>query len=80
MTEADTPILYGAPYSVYVRAVRLVLEEKGVPYRLVEVDDGADFLLSPGDVVIQNGTRHRWRVVGDVPATVAAVLIGARHL
>jgi mannose-6-phosphate isomerase-like protein (cupin superfamily) len=47
---------------------------------VVEVDDGAELLLSPGDVVIQNGTRHRWRVVGDVPATMAAVLIGARHL
>ncbi len=34
----DTPTVYGAPYSVYVRAVRLALEEKGVPYRLVPVD------------------------------------------
>jgi glutathione S-transferase len=32
------PILYGAPYSVYVRAARLTLEEKGVAYRLVPVD------------------------------------------
>jgi glutathione S-transferase len=32
------PVVYGAPYSVYVRAVRLALEEKGVPYRLVPVD------------------------------------------
>jgi glutathione S-transferase len=32
------PILFGASYSVYVRAVRLALEEKRVPYRLVEVD------------------------------------------
>jgi glutathione S-transferase len=30
--------LYGAAYSVYVRIARLVLEEKGVPYRLVEID------------------------------------------
>jgi hypothetical protein len=45
----------------------------------VEVDDGAELLLSPGDVVVQNGTRHRWRVVGDVPATMAAFMIGARH-
>jgi glutathione S-transferase len=47
MTE---PILFGASYSVYVRAARLALEEKRVPYRLVEVDifaaDGppADYL------------------------------------
>lgn len=32
------PVLYGAPYSVYVRVVRLALEEKGVPYRLEPVD------------------------------------------
>src|SRR5215813_12750025 len=35
MTE---PILFGAAYSVYVRAARLALEEKRVAYRLVEVD------------------------------------------
>jgi glutathione S-transferase len=32
------PILFGAAYSVYVRAVRLVLHEKGVEYDHVEVD------------------------------------------
>lgn len=32
------PILYGAAYNVYVRAVRLTLSEKGVPYQLVEID------------------------------------------
>jgi glutathione S-transferase len=32
------PVVFGATYSVYVRAVRLALVEKGVPYRLVEVD------------------------------------------
>jgi hypothetical protein len=47
---------------------------------VVEVDDGAELLLSPGDVVVQNGTRHRWRVAGDVPATMAAFMIGAHHL
>jgi len=46
---------------------------------VVEVDDGAELLLSPGDVVVQNGTRHRWRVVGDVPATMAAFMIGAHQ-
>jgi glutathione S-transferase len=30
--------LFGAPYSVYVRIVRLVLGEIGVPYDLLEVD------------------------------------------
>ena len=32
------PLLFGAAYSVYARIVRLALEEKGVAYRLVEVD------------------------------------------
>lgn len=32
------PILFGAAYSVYVRAVRLALEEKGVDYDQEEVD------------------------------------------
>lgn len=32
------PILYGPAYSTYTRTVRLALEEKGVPYRHVEVD------------------------------------------
>ncbi len=34
--------VFGAAYSVYVRIVRLALEEKGVPYRLEEVDIFAD--------------------------------------
>lgn len=32
------PVLYGASYSVYVRASRLALHEKGVDYDLVPVD------------------------------------------
>lgn len=32
------PTVFGADYSVYVRIVRLALEEKGVAYRLEEVD------------------------------------------
>jgi quercetin dioxygenase-like cupin family protein len=47
---------------------------------VAELDDGAEVLLSPGDVLVQNGTRHRWRVVGDAPATMASFIIGARRL
>ena len=47
---------------------------------VVELDDGAEVLLSAGDVVVQNGTRHRWRVVGDEPATMAAFIIGAHRV
>jgi glutathione S-transferase len=32
------PVVYGPGYSTYARTVRLVLEEKGVDYDLVEVD------------------------------------------
>ena len=32
------PTLYGPAYSTYTRSVRLALEEKGVDYKLVEVD------------------------------------------
>jgi Cupin domain len=45
----------------------------------LEVDHGAEVTLSAGDAVVQNGTRHRWRVIGDSPAVVTFVLIGARR-
>ncbi|TIL43029.1 glutathione S-transferase family protein [Mesorhizobium sp.] len=32
------PVVYGADYSVYVRIIRLALEEKGIGYELVPVD------------------------------------------
>ncbi len=38
MVATAKPIVYGAAYSVYVRAVRLTLIEKGVAYDLVEAD------------------------------------------
>jgi glutathione S-transferase len=36
--KVETPKVFGAAYSVYVRAARLALEEKGVAYDLVEID------------------------------------------
>ena len=42
----------------------------------LQLDDGAEVSLSPGDVLIENGTRHRWRVVGNVPATGLHVRCG----
>lgn len=39
---STAPILYGAAYNVYVRAVRLALAEKGVDYQLIEIDLGAE--------------------------------------
>jgi glutathione S-transferase len=38
MDGMPEPVLFGAAYSVYVRAARLALAEKGVRYGLVEVD------------------------------------------
>jgi glutathione S-transferase len=44
MTEtAQSPIVFGARYSVYTRIARLALEEKGVAYRLEEID-----IFAPG--------------------------------
>jgi mannose-6-phosphate isomerase-like protein (cupin superfamily) len=44
---------------------------------VLELDDGASVELGPGDTVVQNGTRHRWRNPFDEPATLVVVLIGA---
>jgi hypothetical protein len=44
----------------------------------LELDNGEETLLRPGDVVIQNATRHAWSVRGDTPATIAVVMVGLR--
>ncbi len=41
--------------------------------------DGEEVLLGPGDIVVQNGTRHRWHNRGPGTAKWAAVVIGARN-
>ena len=46
---------------------------------ILELDDGAEVTLHPGDTVVQNGTRHRWRNPGDVPARLALFVCGAEH-
>ena len=45
----------------------------------LELDDGARVTLAPGDTVVQNGTRHRWRNDGDTPARLALFICGAAH-
>jgi glutathione S-transferase len=52
--------LFGAAYSVYVRIVLLVLEELGVPYRLIEVD-----VFAKGGVPAEHRDRHPF---GRIPA------------
>ncbi|HZS84356.1 MAG TPA: glutathione S-transferase family protein [Stellaceae bacterium] len=54
------PVLYGAAYSVYVRTARLVLAEKGVTYRLEEVD-----VFAPGGAPAEHWARHPF---GRIPA------------
>jgi glutathione S-transferase len=56
----DLPLLFGAPYSVYVRAARLALDEKGVDYRLVPVD-----AFAPGGPPPEHMARHPF---GKIPA------------
>lgn len=43
---------------------------------VLELDDGAAKRLGPGDVIVQNGTRHRWRNPGDEPALLAVWMLG----
>lgn len=40
------------------------------------LDGGEETVVRQGDIVIQNGTRHAWRNLGDRPATLATVMIG----
>lgn len=46
---------------------------------ILELDDDVEVLLSAGDVVIESGTRHRWRVVGDAPLKMAVAIVGAHR-
>jgi glutathione S-transferase len=57
---SDRPIVFGAAYSVYVRAVRLALHEKGVAYEQVEVD-----VFAPGGPPAAHFARHPF---GRIPA------------
>jgi mannose-6-phosphate isomerase-like protein (cupin superfamily) len=46
---------------------------------VLELDDGAETVLRPGDSVVQNGTRHRWHNRGDEPAVLAVAIVGAHR-
>jgi mannose-6-phosphate isomerase-like protein (cupin superfamily) len=45
----------------------------------LELDNGTEVELGPGDVVVQNGTRHRWHNRGDTVARLMSVTVGAHH-
>lgn len=57
---AGEVIVFGAAYSVYVRIVRLTLEEKGVAYRLEKVD-----IFAEGGPPAEHRARHPF---GRIPA------------
>ena len=44
---------------------------------VLELDDGTEVELHPGDTVVQNGTRHAWRNRGSEPCRIVVVLVGA---
>ena len=46
---------------------------------ILELDDGVEKVLRPGDTVVQNGTRHRWGNRGTEPAVLASFLVGAHR-
>jgi len=46
---------------------------------VLELDDGVEVVLTAGDVVVQNGTRHRWHNRGNEPAVYASVVLGASN-
>jgi mannose-6-phosphate isomerase-like protein (cupin superfamily) len=45
----------------------------------LELDDGVEVHLRPGDTVIQNGTRHAWWNRGSEPCRMVSILIGAHR-
>ncbi|MBA2934833.1 cupin domain-containing protein [Sphingomonas sp. CGMCC 1.13654] len=43
-----------------------------------ELDDGVEVELNAGDVLVQNGTRHRWRNHGEDWPVMAVMIVGAK--
>ena len=46
---------------------------------VLELDDGAERAVRPGETVVQNGTRHRWHNRGETIARFLSVTVGAHH-
>ena len=46
---------------------------------ILELDDGVETVLRPGDTVVQNGTRHRWANRGTEPVVMAVFMVGANR-
>ena len=45
----------------------------------LQLDEGDEVVLRAGDVVVQNGTRHRWCNRGSTDAVLAAITLGAEN-
>lgn len=69
--EADEPGMHTTPTVDF----EVVLSGECV----LELDDGAEVVLTTGDTVVQNGTRHRWHNRSDAPCQLAVFLAGAHH-
>jgi mannose-6-phosphate isomerase-like protein (cupin superfamily) len=46
----------------------------------LELDDGAEVFLKPGDCVVQNGTRHAWHNRSSQNCVIAVALVGAERV
>jgi hypothetical protein len=46
----------------------------------MEMDDGVEVRLNPGDCVIQNGTRHAWRNRSSQNCVMLTMCIGAKQI
>ncbi len=46
----------------------------------LQLDDGAEVLLKPGDCVVQNGTRHAWHNRSAESCVIAVALVGANRV
>jgi quercetin dioxygenase-like cupin family protein len=46
----------------------------------LELDDGVEVHLQPGDTVVQNGTRHAWRNKGTEPCRLVLCMIGTHRI
>jgi quercetin dioxygenase-like cupin family protein len=45
----------------------------------LELDDGVEIHLRPGDTVVQNGTRHAWRNKGTESCRMVLCMIGTHR-
>ncbi|SDG13307.1 MULTISPECIES: cupin domain-containing protein [Pseudomonadaceae] len=67
--EVDDPAMHRSPAIDY----GILLEGE----LWLELDDGEQRLLRPGDVVIQQGTRHAWRNRSQAVAKAVFFMVGA---